>query len=116
MEKDKITEQKLLDEGFQKFSPSRIDPDSVERCYQKRYDDETGIKYFITIRKWKGWIHPYTGEKAEPAYECSTQLYQKDTHNALDLTFHSSWTLEDVEKYLESLFDTGMYDYYEKFL
>lgn len=112
----KITDKFLLDKGFKQFPPSWLDSDNVETCFQKRYDDDDGKKYFITIRKWKEWIHPTTHEKHPPAYEFMVQLYQKDTHNALDLTFHDDWFLEDVEKYLETLFETEMFDYYEKFL
>jgi hypothetical protein len=59
--------------------------------------------------------HPHTHEVFPPSYEYSVQLYRKDTHDALDLLFHSSWTLEAVESCLENLFNTGLFDYYETF-
>ena len=53
-------------------------------------------------------------ERKDCTYEYSTQLYRRDTHDAVDISFHSSWTLEQVEEHVEGLFKTGMYDYYER--
>lgn len=105
----------LIDNGFTEFRPNRFNSDGVEKCFQKRYDNKIGKKYFITINKWKEMKHPYTGEVWGPSYEFTTQLYKKDTHEAVDILFHSNWKLEDVEEYLSFLFDTGRFDYYEKF-
>ncbi len=110
-----MCDQDLLNLGFKKFSPSSFDSNDVEICFQKRYDNEIGKKYFITVKKWKAWRHPHTGELIPPAYEYDTQLYKKDGHDAINLLFHSSWELEDVEKYLEAMWKTGLFDYYEKF-
>ena len=108
-----MCDQDLLDQGFHEFRPTPFDSDSVETCFQKRYDDEQGKKYFITIKKWKAWRHPHTGELTLPSYEYDVQLYKKDDHDAMDILFHSSWALKDVEDYLEKLWNTGLFDYYE---
>lgn len=42
------------------------------------------------------------------------QMYKKESHDAINLTFHSSWTLEMVENFMEKMWNTGMFDYYEK--
>ena len=105
----------LLEKGFKKVKPSPIMSENIEICFQKRYDDEKGIKYFITINKWKPLTHPYTKEIIGPNYEYTVQLYKKDTHDALDLNFHHEWELQDVENYLDILFDSNLFDYYELF-
>ena len=108
-----MTDEYLLDRGFTEFKPTRFNSENVETCFQKRYDDDEGKRYFITINKWKPMKHPHTGEVWGPDYEYTAQLYQKDTHCAVDILFHSDWALEDVEKHLAAMFDSGMYDYYE---
>lgn len=110
-------EQHFINKGYHAYNPTPFDSNSVEKRYQKRFDDEIGKKYFIDIIVWDNsfvpqdrrdkWWSPF-------GYEYSTQLYRKDSHDAVDFLFHSSWTLEQVEEHLEKLFDTGLYDYYEK--
>jgi hypothetical protein len=109
-----MTDKYLIDKGFKQFHPTQFDSDGVETCFQKRYRDNKGTRYFITINKWKPMTHPHTGEVWGPAYEYHVQLYQKEKHSAIDILFHSEWELEDVEKYLKKLFDSGMFDYYEE--
>lgn len=115
VERKDMTDQILLENGFKEFKPSRFSNEGIETGFQKRYDDKYGKKYFITVYKWKGITHPITKEKFEPSYEYNTQLYKVKSHDAVDLIFHSSWTLQDVEDYVEILFDTGLFDYYEEF-
>lgn len=113
-----MTDQDFISRGFKRFPPTpHLDPDSMETHFQKRYDDEVGKRYFITVNKWKAFEHPYTHEKFEPSYEYSIQLYKKGGRHdakAVDLLFHSTWTLDEVEDYMQKLFDTGLFDYYEK--
>ena len=110
-----MTDQELFDQGFYEYRPTPFDCDGVETCFQKRYDDEYGKKYFINVKKWRAWKHPYTGEVTPPSYEYDVQLYKKDGHEAIDLLFHSCWTLSGVEAYLEKLWNTGMFEHYETF-
>ena len=110
-----MVDQDFLSAGFHEFSPSRFEHDGVETCFQKRYDDDHGKKYFITVNKWRAWEHPYTHEIFPSDYEYHIQMYKKDDHGAIDILFHSSWNLVDVENYMEKLWDTGLFDYYECF-
>ena len=110
-----MVDQELLDRGFMQYKPSEIDHESVEACFQKRYDDEKGKKYFINVKKWASYVHPYSGEIFPESYEYDTQLYKKDDHDAINLLFHSTWSLDDVEDYIEKFWNTGLFDYYEKF-
>lgn len=113
-----MTDNDFLSKGFKQFPITPIiDPDGMETHFQKRYDDEIGKKYFITVNKWKSYTHPYTRETFPPTYEYDVQLYQKGgryTAKAIDLLFHSTWTIEEVENYMEKLFQTGLFEYYEK--
>ena len=111
-----MSDDDLLEKGYVKFKPSKFDGDNVEVLFQKRFDDDIGKKYFITVKKWKAWKHPYTLETFPSVYEYNIQMYKKgDRDLALDLLFHSSWNLIDVEKYTDELWNTGLFEYYELF-
>lgn len=110
-------EQEFIDKGYTPYDPTPFDSNSIIKRYQKCFKDDVGKKYFIDILVWDNsfvppdrrdkWWHRYS-------YEYSTQLYGKGTHDAIDFLYHSSWTLEAVEKNLEQLFATGLFDYYEE--
>ena len=107
--------QMLLDRGFCEFRKGPFQDDGIKTCFQKRYDDKIGKKYFITVNLWDAWRHPYTGKVIPACLEYSVQLYSKGAHNAVNLLFLSSWTIDLVEEHMERLWDTGLYDYYEIF-
>ena len=117
MKNRELNDEYILSKGYKEFSPTRFHNSSVVKCFQKRFTDDIGKRYFININKWywgdivpeyrkDEWYQDYT-------YEYEVQLYRKDTHDAVDISFHSSWTLEQDEEHMEKLFETGMYDYYE---
>ena len=110
-----MTDQELLDRGFKQFNPTPFDSDGIETCFQKRYDDDVGKRYFITVHKWKPMTHPHTHEVFPASYEYNVQLSGKANHDAVDVLFHSTWELDAVEDCLRKMFETGMFDYYEKF-
>ena len=108
-----MKDNEILEKGYHQYAPGPFDSKWVMDCFQKRFRDEKGTKYFIDIRKWEGMTHPHTGEYFEPSYDYWIQLYRKEKHDAVDLEFHSEWTLDAVEEYVETLFQTGLFDYYE---
>lgn len=108
-----MTDRDLISLGFNKYPPARFKSSNIETCFQKRYDDKYGKKYFITVNKWRAWQHSPTKCDASPTYEYETQLYRREGHEAVDLLFHSDWTLEAVEQYVEKLWQTGLFEYYE---
>lgn len=110
-----IDDQYLIDQGFTRYDKTPYDNDSVECIYQKCYKDDIGKKYFINIKKWKPWTHPYTEAVQPTTYEYGIQLYKKDSHDAINLLFHSTWKLTDVEMYLDAMWNTGLFDYYEEY-
>ena len=110
-----MTDTEIIEKGYTEFSPSHIDDKDVEKKFQKRISNEIGKKYFITINKWKKIDVPHTNNTWGPTYEFHTQLYNKQTREPVNLLFFAGWTIESVEEYLEKLFETGLFDYYEKF-
>lgn len=114
MTKSNMTDDELIEHGYKEYKPTSFDHESVEKCFQKRFDDDIGKKYFITVRKWSGWTHPYNGLAVPAGYEASVQFCSADTDDPISMTFHASWRLTDVEKYVEALFQTGLFRYYEK--
>ena len=56
------SDKELLKNGYKEFKPGPMDNPSVIDCFQKRFDDETGKRYFITVKKWDKLYHPHTHE------------------------------------------------------
>lgn len=110
-----MNDEYLINRGYNKYKRSAFDPDSVECIFQKCFKDEVGKKYFITVKKWS-WkqfrdrLHDYP----EITYEYYIQMYSKDDHKTIDITFFKEWTIEEVEDEIERMFSTGRYDYYEE--
>ena len=109
-----MTDEKIIEMGYNKYEPTPIHTDNVEACFQKRVRDDKGTKYFIDIEKSKPWTHPHTGEEFPPSYEFTTQLYYKDNDCPLNLRMFAGCTVEQFEEFMEKLFNTGMFDYYEE--
>ena len=106
-------DENYISRGYTQYKPTPYDSEFVETRFQKRFDDDKGKKYFIDIIKHKGFVHPYTKEEYPPSYEYETQMYQKGTHNPVNFEFLSTWTIEEVEEFMEKQFATGMFDHYE---
>lgn len=108
----------FTDRGYKQYRPTQFHSRWVSRCWQKRFDDERGKKYFIDINEWDN--HDMKARMSRPedcpdySYEYEMQMYAKDTHDAVNLTFLSSWTLDRVEEFVEKLWATGEFDYYEE--
>ena len=109
-----MTDKKIIEMGYNKYEPTPIHTDNVEACFQKRVRDDRGTKYFIDIEKSKPWIHPHTGEEFPPSYEFTTQLCYKDNDCPLNLRMFAGCTVEQFEDFMEKVFNTGMFDYYEE--
>lgn len=101
----------LVPRGFHKYNPTPYDNESVCCNFQKRYDDEIGKKYFIDVKIWDWTRFDRIPEKY--SMEFNGQYYQKGTHNAVNFTF-IDWTLDEVEKWIEDLFQVGFIEHYEE--
>lgn len=106
-------ESRLLEKGYREYPKGAFAPYGVVRFFQKRFDDDIGIKYFINVNEWD--IGFPNSDGIMNGYEYEVQLYRKGTHDAIDLTFHSEWDIDEVEKYVDELFSNGKFDYYEEF-
>lgn len=118
-----ITDEYLLEHGFKPYDPLQyFDNASIIKRFPKRYDDDVGKKYFIDVKKWSNdfvpldrrdeWWTPY-------AYECEVQLHtdQPDKEydgKYLELNFHTDWNLEEVEQFVENVWQTQHMGHYEK--
>lgn len=108
-----MCDKDFIDKGYKEYEPSRIDNECVVKCFQKRFDDDGGKKYFINAKKWD-WQKYNLSVPVSYDFEFEVQLYSKDIHEPLNLTFFSGWSIDKVENYVESIWSNGMFDYYEK--
>lgn len=75
---------------------------------RKNQDLTYHVLYFDDYEKVIDYnVKPYT-------YTFSCQLYKKDTHAPVNMEFFSDWTIEQVEEFVERLFQNGELDYYEE--
>ena len=111
-----MTDEYLLERGYTKYNPAYFDNDSVVARFQKRFDDDFGKKYFIDVLKWSQeyvpverrdkWWKPFT-------YHYETHITMFEDQKALNFEFFSDWTLEEVEQFMEDLFEKMHPNYYE---
>ena len=114
MEKS-TTAEYLKEKGYKEYKPTSFHHENVARCYQKRFDDEIGKRYFITANEYSSWTHPYTGNVFPQTFEFEIQMHQKDTHKPINMLFFAGWEIDEVEEHAKKIFETGLYDYYEFF-
>lgn len=105
-------EKELKEKNFHEYKPSSIESPSVDKCWQKRYDDEQGNKrYFLDVKHYK-LRHPTLGTDLS-GYEVYTQLYMKGSHNAFNINFLDGTTITEAEQFIDELFESGKLDNYE---
>lgn len=97
--------------GFKQYEPSPFDSEGICANFQKKILDKDGkIMYFLDAKIWD-WS--WTDRIKENFHiEYYVQLYKKGNHNALDIEF-LDWTDEEVEKWVQKLFDNNMVENYE---
>lgn len=111
-----MTDEKLLERGYKQYSPTPFDNNSIVARFQKRFDDDFGKKYFIDALKWSQeyvpldrrdkWWKPFV-------YEYEVQITIGENENSINLGFFSSWTIEEVEEFMEDFFKKMQPNYYE---
>lgn len=103
----KIDIQELLDKGYKEFHPTRFD--IADRCFQKRFRAENGdTLYFINVNMYYSW-----GTIPEN-FEVEVRLYQKGTHEPVNMKFFCDWSLADVEDYVQRIYNVGFEPYEEE--
>lgn len=100
----------LIPLGFHEYKPTQFDKNYVVTCFQKRYDNEVGKKYFIDAKVIDFTFTDKVPMKFHLSYSC--QLYQKDTHEAFNIEF-IDWGIKEIEEFINKMFDNNMLDYYE---
>lgn len=94
-----INIQELLGKGYKEFPPTR---------FQKRFRARNGdTLYFINVYMY------YSLGTIPENFEVETQLYQKGTHEPVNLKFFCGWTLENVEDYIQRIYEVGFEPYEE---
>lgn len=111
-----MNDEYILEHGYKEYPPSSIDNGWIVANFQKRFDDDFGKKYFINIKKWSHAYVPSSrrDEYWKPfsyEYHCHISMFEED--KSIYLTFGTSWTLEEVEKYMEDIFEKMKPNYYE---
>lgn len=109
-----VNDDVLMERGYYRYPP---EPEErfVTDCFQKRFDDEIGKKYFIDAIKYEAFVHPYTKEVFPPNYEFMVYFVDAKTKGAVRILLYAGWyDIEEVENRVEQLFQTGLFAYYEK--
>ena len=108
-----MTREEILHRGYHSYQPTVFESDGIVACYQKRFDDECGKRYFIHVHEWAP-LQLRNGEETGPNFEYEVYLYQRGSHHPIQLLFYAGWELLEVEAHAQALFETDMYDYYER--
>jgi len=69
--------------------------------------------YFLDVYKWDWTIYPGNEVPKAYNYNITTQLYTKGDHHAVNIEFGAFMTIEDAEKFIDSLFNVGLIEPYE---
>ena len=111
-----MTDKDILEKGYKQYAPIQFDNEHIVARFQKRFDDEYGKKYFISVVKWSHDFIPVErrDEYWQPySYEYEVQISMYDENSTIDLHFHSNWTLDKVEEFMVEFFEKMCVDYYE---
>ena len=111
-----ISDNMLLSNGYKQFNPPEIIYPYAETGFQKRFDDEVGKKYFITVIKYEKFEHPHTKETIPQSYEFEIQFSDKKTECMVNVLMFAGWdNIESVEQRAEDFWNMGCWNYYEEF-
>ena len=103
-----IYDEYLIKRGYKEFTTAPYN-EYASKCFQKRFDDKIGKKYFITVHKYDP-IHPMDSV----GYEYGVQLKNVNNENPINLNYFAGWKVEEVEEYMDKLWATGLFGYYER--
>jgi hypothetical protein len=114
-----ITEELLKKAGYKEFHSNWKNSDCYIKSFQKRFDDELGKKYFITLD-----MYDYSKRVLEYTFDCDSQMYierdKKDGEYKNEITFNVNYfvdcysTIEEMEQFFEKIWLTMSCRHYEK--
>ncbi len=108
-----ITREQLLEAGYKQFRVHHKEFCKVG--YQKRFDDERGKKYFITIYEYDHRDLIAMGHTCpEFSYGPDCQFETYGTTFDVKMLCDDSKTVQDVEAFYERLWASMGCDYYEE--
>ena len=103
----------LLSAGYKNFH-DRMSADKLgewyRASYQKRVSDETGTRYFITIRH--GVMPAMSGQPSREFFTPENQFAKGGTTFNIEMLHHDE-SLEQVEAFFAEMWATLRLDYYE---
>ena len=104
-----ITKEQLIAAGYKPFMQRNI-KEYTESFYQKRFDDDKGKKYFITIAEYDFISYP------QVPYDFIYQPEGQFTSNGVtfDVTMLGPETVEQMEQFFEKMWYNLGCDYYEE--
>jgi len=113
-----MTDEYLIKHGYKKHSPALLDLPNVLARFQKFFTDNDGKKYFINVIKWEN--EPITPSNQDNFWEPISYYYEVhltmfEKAKSINLNFFSDWTLEEVEEFMEKMFNSMQPNYYELF-
>lgn len=116
-----IFEKELIAAGYKKYT-SRLDKQYADYFYQKRFSDDEGKKYFINFSHYPA--NRYGQTELKESWNADVQFITI-SGPTVDIEYFSFWTeeneynhpitsIEDVEQFFEKMWETNLFEYYEK--
>lgn len=115
----------MIAEGYKEFKPNTIISPSAKKAYQKRYEDEKGIKYYITCYEydWSEYPNISSGRDYHKSWEFDVQFTLEDKRSFNIQTvgwyfFENKWkhkatSLKEVEDFFEKTWSSLNCQHYE---
>lgn len=108
-----ITRQILLANGYKRFPTNSINHPLAVCGYQKRVEDDKGIKYFINAYEYNFEdLHNYPGSKISYQFEEQFKLHDDEAVRVTYL-YNKTKALKDIEDWFENTFKNLSCIYYE---
>ena len=105
-----MTNEELINAGY-----TRYDPTPYHECetdlFQKCIRDEKGKKYYINVNRWD--YSKYNVYYIR--YDASVQFCHKN-NETVNVDCLDGWSIPDMEKFYEDLWNTGWFKYYESYM
>lgn len=113
-----MDEKYLEERGYHKYKRTMFDSNWVSARYQKRFDDDTGKKYFLDILEYdnsdlKARMPDVNFQKYDYEFEVYLTFFG-DEDKPIQCKMYAGWTLEEAEMMAEKMFQTLGANYYEK--